>query len=92
MSQNLDFWREKTPKSLIRVTYFLQIRVGWILQMYQKFKVGFVKIYILDYDWTFNIVCLTYWLVPFLAKVEFKVGCEPPIKQFWLLQTNNDVT
>ena len=28
MGQNLDFWHENTPKKLIiRVTYFLQIRV-----------------------------------------------------------------
>ena len=31
------------------------------------------------------IIPKTHWLVPFLAKVDFKVGCEPPIKQFWLL-------
>ena len=32
-SQNLDFWHEKPQKPLFRVTYFLQISVGWILQI-----------------------------------------------------------
>ena len=34
MNENLDFFDLKTPqKTLIRVTYFLHIRVGWLLQI-----------------------------------------------------------
>ena len=37
MSQNLDFWHEKNK--LFRVTYFLQIRVCWILQISKIFNI-----------------------------------------------------
>ena len=40
-------------KSLIRVTYILQIRMGWILQISKKV---FYNFYFLDKNWTFNIV------------------------------------
>ena len=34
-------------------------RLGWVeFYRYQTFKVGFVKIYVLDKKWTFNIVCI----------------------------------
>ena len=41
------FWAWKPNRKLyIRVTYFLQTRVGWLLQ-----------IYFLDKNWSFGIVC-----------------------------------
>ena len=38
---------QKTP---FRVTYFLQIRVGWILHISNRFKRRFAKIYFLDFE------------------------------------------
>ena len=43
-------------KSLIRVTHFLQIRVSWVLPI-SKILISFCqKFYLLDKNWTFNIV------------------------------------
>ena len=50
---------QKVKKSLIRVTYFLQIRLGWILQISKIQSSFFVKIYFLDENWIFTIVCST---------------------------------
>ena len=53
------FLSQNRKTHFFRVTYFLQIRVGWILEISKIQITGFVKIYYLDKNWTLNIVCIS---------------------------------
>ena len=84
-SHILVFRHDKLPNFFIRVTYFLQIRVGWILGApnFTDIKYSrnvFLKIYLLDENWIFNPVC-SVWEYFSLALIS---NCFPDLK--WLFK------
>ena len=80
----MDFWHEKPSKTTFRVTYFLEIKVSWNIQISKIERRFFLKIYFFDQNWTFSIVCICHpiWKSHFSLMIfrnPFKIAQSPTL-------------